>query len=78
MSTEEFQKLVLEKLIKIDGLEKGQKRLEEGQGRLESNVDELKKDMREVKRDLKSVWSDILTLDNRLCAQEETVRKLAK
>jgi len=75
MNNEEFQKLVLEKLNKLD---EGQKSFEEGQKKLEREVKDLKRDVKEIKHDVKAAWGDILLIDNRLSAQEEMVEKIAK
>ena len=71
MNNEEFQKLVLEKLNKIDSLEEGQKSLV-------TEIKGLKRDVKEIKRDVKAAWGDILHIDNRLSSQEEKVNKIAK
>ncbi len=71
MNSEEFQKLVLEKLSKLDIIETDVKELKK-------DIKEVEIDIKEVKRDVKGIWGDILHIDNRLTSQEEIVGKIVK
>jgi exonuclease VII small subunit len=68
MTAEEFQKLVLDKLSK---LEEGQIKLEEGQANIETGLKNLRQGQQEIRRELQYVWDDIKRLDKRLTQQEE-------
>lgn len=67
MTNEEFQKIVLEKLEKLEwdvgSLKDGQIKLEDGQ--------------REIRKELNYVWDDIKRIDSRLEKQETKIRKIS-
>lgn len=55
MTNEEFQKLVLEKLDKLDNLEEGQKNLELGQKNLEEGQKNLELEIKNISKKLDGV-----------------------
>ena len=67
MTNEEFQKIVLEKLEKLEwdvgSLKDGQIKLEDGQ--------------REIRKELNYVWDDIKRIESRLEKQETKIRKIS-
>ena len=67
MTNDEFQKIVLEKLEKLEwdvgSLKDGQIKLEDGQ--------------REIRKELNYVWDDIKRIDSRLEKQETKIRKIS-
>ena len=67
MTNEEFQKIVLEKLEKLEwdvgSLKDGQIKLEDGQ--------------REIRKELNYVWDDIKRIDSRLEKQETKIIKIS-
>ena len=67
MTNDEFQKIVLEKLEKLEwdvgSLKDGQIKLEDGQ--------------REIRKEINYVWDDIKRIESRLEKQETKIRKIS-
>lgn len=53
MTNEEFQKLVMEKLTKLDQLEEGQKQIIERLDSLEGDVLSIRKDTSTIKKEIR-------------------------